>query len=344
LSETPPSSFPPPGAKPLWGSPTSGAAAPSPSIAPVDGAPAAPRSARSSLLEPMGFGSEPLDPLERRLMHGVRFLSLLLLLVVANSFLNNAESPLQLNPIAAAAERTQNQPGARTSLKAIYTSAALPHPLVGHGGGAYNSGTGRTRATISVNGVDGKRVTVETIGDGTSIYLRGNAIESELPPGKEWLQLQPLLGHNESEAMLGGGDADSSLQMLGVVSGNVGELGREKVRGVATRRYRAVVEFSDYADALREEGKDEIADQYDKYAAISTSSPTVEAWVDGKGILRRCRMVMAIPTQPGQPTLTMDMRMEFFDFGARPRIALPDPARVYDATPLLEAQLDAAAG
>jgi hypothetical protein len=89
-------------------------------------------------------------------------------------------------------------------------------------------------------------------------------------------------------------------------------------------------------------GKDEVADQYEKYAEIATSSPTVEAWVDGNGILRRSRMVMAIPTQPGQPTLTMDMRMEFFDFGARPQISLPDPTRVYDATPLLEAQLDAA--
>jgi hypothetical protein len=53
-------------------------------------------------------------------------------------------------------------------------------------------------------------------------------------------------------------------------------------------------------------------------------------------------MVMNIPTQPGAPTLTMDMRMDLYDFGARPRIELPDPVSVYDATPTLERELDAA--
>ena len=66
----------------------------------------------------------------------------------------------------------------------------------------------------------------------------------------------------------------------------------------------------------------------------------VEAWIDGRHILRRSRVVMDIPT--GSLALTMDMRMDFFDFGARPRIELPDPASVHDATPTLERELDAA--
>lgn len=227
-------------------------------------------------------------------------------------------------------------------MKATYTSPDLPQPLFGHGGGAYNSETGRSRALVHAAAPGGRQVTIETVADDTSVYMRGDRISSGLPAGKEWLQIQPFLGHSQSEAMLGGSGAESSLQMLGA-AGGIEKLGREEVRGASTLRYRATVAFDDYADALREEGKDEIADQYEKYAALGSPPPTVEAWVDDSEVLRRCRMVMEIPSQPGQPVLTMDMQMDLFDFGAHPQIDLPDPDRVYDATPLLEEELDEAA-
>jgi hypothetical protein len=272
-------------------------------------------------------------------MYGVRFLSLLLILVVVNSFVNGGEA--SLNPIAVAAERTESVPGARFTMKAIYTSTGLAQPVVAHGKGARNSQTGRSRAVLSVEVPQAPtRIHVESIGDGTSIYMRGSALGSELPEGKEWMRVEPFLGHSESEAMLGGSDADSSLQMLGS-AGEVERVGTEQAGGTSTTRYRAVVDLDDYADALREEGKDEMADLYEKYSELAPDPAEVEAWVDRREILRRLRMVMAIPT--GGPTLTMDMRMDFFDFGARPRIELPDPASVYDATPTLERELDAAA-
>lgn len=271
-------------------------------------------------------------------MHGVRFLSLLLILVVVNSFVNGGEA--SLNPIAAAAERTESAPGARFTMKAIYTGAGLAQPVVANGEGARNSETGRSRAAMSVDVPQAPtQIHVESISDGTSLYMRGSTLGSELPKGKEWMRVEPFLGASESEAMLGGSDADSSLEMLGS-AGEVEKVGTEQVGGTSTTRYHAVVELDDYAEALREEGKDEIADLYEKYSELAPDPAEIEAWVDHHEILRRLRMVMAIPT--GGPTLTMDMRMDFFDFGARPRIELPDPASVYDATPALERELDAA--
>jgi len=273
-------------------------------------------------------------------MHGVRFLSLLLILVAINSFVNGGEA--SLNPIAVAAERTESTPGARFTLKAIYTGDVLPQPVVAHGEGARNSQTGRSRAAMSVAVPQAStRIHVESISDGTSLYMRGRAIGSELPDGKEWMRIEPFLGHSESEAMLGGSDADSSLQMLGS-TGDVERVRTEQVRGTSTTRYRAGIDLDNYAEALREEDKDDLADLYEKYSELAPDPAEVEVWVDSHKILRRLRMVMEIPTQPGGPTLTMDMRMDFFDFGARPRIELPDPASVYDATPTLERELDAA--
>jgi hypothetical protein len=333
LTGAPPTSSPPPGAKPLWGS-HKGAAAPGAVSAPATEAvpTAAPAERIFSLT-----GGEPLDPLSQKLMTAVRLLSLLLLLVVANSFLHSEENPL--NPIAAAAERTQTEPGARYTMKAIYTAPELPRPMVAHGHGAYNSETGLEEAWLQVRAPKVGRVMVEAISDGTTFYMRGGKIEDELPPGKEWLAMQPLLGQSEQSVMSGAG-ADSSLQMLESVSGGVRRVGAEKVRGVPTRRFRAGVTLDDIAGALRDGGEDDLADLYEKYATVIPQPITLEASIDRKGIVRRSRMVMALPAEPGQPTLTMDMRMELFDFGARPKIDLPDPARVFDATPLFEEQLD----
>jgi hypothetical protein len=270
-------------------------------------------------------------------MYGVGLLSLLLILVVANSFFHSDENPL--NPIAAAAERTQSQPGARFAMRAVYTSADLPRPMVARGQGAYNTETGLSEATLRIDSPIKGRVTVESVGDGTAFYMGGSAFASELPDGKEWMKIEPFLGHSQDELALSGNGADSSLGALSSVDGDAVRLGREDVRGVPTQRYRGRISYGAYAALLRDEDKDEIADQIEKYDTLITTPPLAEAWVDDKGVLRRMRMKMTIPA--GQASLTMDMTTELFDFGAHPQIALPDASRVFDATPILREQLDA---
>lgn len=274
----------------------------------------------------------------RRLRYAIAVLSLLLILVVANALLHSDENPL--NPIAAAAERTQEQPGARFTISAVYNSAALQQPMTARGRGAYNSETGLSKATLTVDSPKGP-LTVESIADDTSFYIGGGMIGGELPEGKEWMKVEPFLGHSQEEAMLSGSGADSSLDALRRVDGDAQRLGRETVDGVPTQRYRAQLSYDGYAALLRDEGKDEIADQMEKFENVITTPPVIEAWVDDEGILRRMRMVMTLPTAPGQPAVTTDMQMNLFDIGARPAIAVPDESRVFDATQLVQEQLDA---
>lgn len=303
---------------------------------------AAPSPARGSSASPLATmisGGEPLEPLSRRLLHAAGFLSFLLIAVLANSFLQSSEEN-PLNPVAAAAERTQTEPGARYTMNARYTSSALAEPMVAKGRGAYNSVTGLGEAQLQLDTPGFGWVKIESINDEVTFYMRSdNKALLGLPDGKEWMKLEPLLGASQDEVMIGS-DAGSQLEMLGAVS-DVQKVGQERVRGARTERYRATMVFSDFAEALREEGKDELADLYEKYAALSPAPQTIEAWIDGKGILRRMRMLMQLPIE-NQPTITMDLRMEFFDIGAEPAIALPDESQVFDATPLLEAELDAA--
>jgi hypothetical protein len=338
VSTTPPTSFPPPGAKPIWGGYAGGSHAATSTAASTGAAPSPARTSSASPLATMISGGEPLEPLSRRLLQGAGFLSLLLIAVLANSFLQSSEEN-PLNPIAAAAERTQSEPGARYTMRARYTSSALPEPMTARGRGAYNSVTGLGEAQLQLDTPGLGWVEIESVNDEVTFYMRSdNEALLALPDGKEWMKVEPLLGASQDEVMIGS-DAGSQLEMLGAVS-NVQKVGQERVGGKQTERYRATIVLSDFADALREEGKNDLADLYEKYAALSPATQTTEAWIDDQGILRRMRMVMQLPLED-QPAMKMDLRMEFFDIGAEPAIALPDESQVFDATPLLEEQLDA---
>ncbi|MGN6275556.1 MAG: hypothetical protein ACTHNP_06465 [Solirubrobacterales bacterium] len=332
MSDVPPTSFPPPGAKPLWGTHKGSA----PSLTPAT--PAAPaRTASASWL----FGGEELEPLSRHLLQVAGFLSLLLVMVIANSFLNQGSaSPFNPNPVAAAAERTAEAPGAKFTMKAIYTSSALPQPMTAHGSGIYNSETEHIRMTLGMYSPQAGNIKIEELGDGTAFFLRGTKISDGLPEGKQWLEIQPFLGKSEQEAMVGGGSATESLKMLTTVGGNVRLVGHEKVRGVPTRRYHTEIGMSDYARLLSEEGKDELAEEYEKLAVLMPSPVVSEASIDRHGMVRRMREVMTMPSDSGKPPMTMDMRMDLFAFGAHPEIQLPDSSEVFDATPFLKEKLD----
>jgi len=338
---TQPTSVPPPGAKPLWGSYGGGGQTASPRT--VNATPSGPSpsratsSAAASQASAWISGGEPLEPLSRRLLQAAGFLSFLLIAVLANSFLQSSEEN-PLNPVAAAAERTQAEPGARFTMKALYTSPELPRPMTATGHGAYNSETGLSAMTMNMELPQLGQMKMEMVGDGTTMYMRMDKMLGQLPGGKEWLEVDPFGGVSEEELMAGGGDAESSLQML-AASGGVEEMGREKVRGVPTRRYRATVDLAAVSGLLRDEGKDELADQFDEYVAMAPSAPTVEVSIDAKEIVRRFRMVMEMPSEDGSPAMTMDMRMELFAFGAEPEIELPDSSLVFDASALQE-QLD----
>lgn len=320
MTEQQPTSSPPPGAHPLWGRQT-GAAPPNP-----------PKSSPGLLSEVKGLGGEPLDPLSHKLMRGVRFLSLLLLLVVANSFLNGEDSPLELNPVAVAAEKVEKASGGRFYLYIVYSSPAIPEPIVASGGGAANERTDRSRISLEMNNpLTGGTMHLIQIQDGEIEYTGGDIVEDKLPPGKEWVRVDESEAEEDETPL----SIEESLQMLGS-SGKVKLVGRESINGKMTRRYRSDIRLGDLIDFLREQDKDKEADAYERIEGLAPTQISAEGWVDRKQLLRRLRMVMPMPGEPGEPPVTVDMRIDLFDYGARPNIQLPDPDRVVEG-PLDEA-------
>ncbi|HWT89846.1 MAG TPA: hypothetical protein VN179_01900 [Solirubrobacterales bacterium] len=320
MSQSPPTSTPPPGAASLWGSHSgSGARVPAGALTPPGGS----------------SGGERLEPLSRRLLQLAGLLSLLLLAVLANSFVNGGESPLDLNPVAMAAEQTQEAAGARFSMKVVYSSEGEP-PTAAHGGGAYNGETGVAQTRLRLSDPTGRRIEVESLSDGSTIYVRSPQFPGKVPEGKEWLSYQPLLGQAETSMMPGESPA-ACLRML-AASGAIDRLGVERVRGTRTTRYRANVSLTAFAAHLRSKGEDEAAEDLEAVAAQFLGPIRTEAWIDAQGVARRVRTVIT-SLSDGAP-MTMDMRIDLFDFGARPEIQLPDSSQVFDMTPLVEDQLD----
>jgi hypothetical protein len=263
-------------------------------------------------------------------------LSMLLIAVIAYSAFRSDGNPL--NPIAAAAVRTQSAPGARFTIEAIYSSTASAQVVVAHGSGAYNSRTGRSRAALEVPSSIGTE-RVEAVGDQRTVYTRSKTISSELPSGRPWLGVQPWLGRSESAALVSGESTAGQLEMMRAVASDVESVGEESIRGVSTHRYRGRIELQRYSRLLREEGKAGSAREYEQLAKQMPAPLEVEVWVDDDGMARRLREVMTLPAASGHSPVTIDMRMDLFGFTAAPDVKLPAPGEVFDSTPLAQAEL-----
>ncbi len=282
-----------------------------------------------------------LDPLSRRLLRVVAILSALLVFVVVYALVDPGSNGRRTgpNPIARAAEETQQATGARSIIQAVYSSPELDQPLRMNGRGVYNGDSGRSRTTMAIQMPSlGGSLQVEAIGDVQTVYLRSPQLSRQLPPGREWIGVDPWLGRTAETAFGGNGDAQAQLELLAAANGDAEALGETHVRGVQTTWYRSAVDLAHYAAVLEHEGKRNEALRYERLARLFPSATAVEAWVGGDGLLRRARIRTSLPDAPSRPSISMDMRIDFFDFDISPVVHLPAAREVFDVTPLVRAK------
>jgi hypothetical protein len=269
-----------------------------------------------------------------KLLQAAGVLSLLLILVVVNSLLHSPENPL--NPVAAAAERTEGVDGLRFTMKVRTTSEAHP-PQIDHGSGTLDLQTKTALVHYSGLSDEGARMKVDMVVAGEdAIYLRSPELRGKLPEGKEWAKMDPRLA--EDEDSLPAENPGSSLGML-AVSEQVHLAGHRQLRGVRVSRYVTNFEMPELAGELRAKGEDELAEKCEKLASQVVGPVHAEAFVDGKGLLRRIQIRMA-STAGGAPQ-TVDSQMDFFAFDSHPEIPVPPAGLVFDMSPLLEQQQEA---
>jgi hypothetical protein len=233
-----------------------------------------------------------------------------------------------LNAIAAAAEKTQEEPGGRAAMRAVVSSPERSESFAIRGRMVFDA-EGRVRALLTFPRPDSdSSAKMEMVGDEPVIYMR-SSIFGSLPGGREWMALDFSFLQEPDAPLPAGGDAMGELELLEAVADKVRKLGQEDVRGVPTTRYSGTVDVSDRADQLREQGAKELASQVEAAPPLK-----IEAWIDTDGLVRRMRYVKSEGKEGGGKSTTMDMRMDFFDFGFEPEIAVPESDEVFDATDL----------
>jgi hypothetical protein len=240
-----------------------------------------------------------------------------------------------LNAIAKAAEKTQSQPGGRMTMRAVVSSPGRPAPLTVTGEGAFDSRE-RARAVLRFPSPDsGDQVTMDMVSDGNVVYMR-SSVFGALPDGRKWMSLDVALGDEVEMPAPAEGNANGELELLEAASGDVDEIGKEDVRGVSTTYYRGTISVSEQVKRLREEGADELASVAEEHG----SPARFEVWIDADGLVRRMRLVQAHADDKGGASTTIDMRMDLFDLGIDPEIAVPDSSEVFDATSLAKEELE----
>jgi hypothetical protein len=259
---------------------------------------------------------------------------------------SSSSSALKLDPVAAAATKTQNagpvrihfamgiggsQLGSKT-VRMLGTGAVDGHSAelsfgLGSLIGAMGLPQGSKNATAAqLMHARIKEIILNENGDYV-IYMQIPFLSSQLPGGKAWMKLDlSKLGkmHGVDMSKLFSGsqfEPTDTLSMLEAEGANVQKAGPATIDGVATTKYRAQI---DVAKALQAKG---LTSPMFKGMADKMKTITAYVWVDNGGLVRRVQVAYRLPG-----VAHLAMTMDYYDYGANVTIAAPPSSQVFDAT------------
>jgi hypothetical protein len=270
--------------------------------------------------------------------------------VAALAFLLLGSGGTQIGgPVAQAATLSTSTPGYRVHMWMQTTSSALDAPITASGSGIVDLRDHAISMSLAMDLGDDPQV-IRQLGSSTmhlDMLLRGttayvklpSSLTSALGASRPWvkLDLAKLSGIPGLSSLTDGpgtSDPSQALQMLRSASGNVANLGQQRVDGVETTHYRLNLSVSRLADDLpaSERGAAQQA-----LSQLSQSLPTggfpVDVWVDGDRLIRRVVMSidLSLPTGANmQETVIGD----YSDYGPQPPPAAPPANAVVDLSDL----------
>jgi hypothetical protein len=193
---------------------------------------------------------------------------------------------------------------------------------------------------------------MEIVMDGGVMYMRAPMFQDA---GTEWVSMDPSKMDPAAAAQFGGfgaGTTDPSAY-VGLFAGvfDVKVSGEEELKGVPTTHYVGTIDlkkvlkgFSDvvgeHADAATKKQLKAAVKQFESLG-IDDKIP-FEIWIDAEGLPRRQRITMDFgKLVPGADEASMEMTVDFSDFGKPVDIDIPPPSEVTDMT---DAMADAGSG
>jgi hypothetical protein len=266
----------------------------------------------------------------------------------------SSSSALSLDPVAAAATKSQHAGAARIRLAITISSPQMQGKTFRmRASGAMNgtsgeltfnlgslirqlglpSGTTTGAAMSKLAHTSMKEISLEQ-GGHYVIYLRLGFLASQIPGGKHWLKLDVSKLGKSAGVDLGQLMSGSQFQpsdLLGILRGEgakIDRLGSARVGGVVTTHYRVTV---DLAKALEKKGL--TSPLLGNLAAQLPKIPE-NVWIGKDGLVRRVQLSYGFPANGQRAHIAMTMNL--YDYGAPIRIAAPPSSDVFDATQLAQ--------
>jgi hypothetical protein len=261
----------------------------------------------------------------------------------------STSSALSLDPVAAAATKTQDAGAARIRF-ALGISGVNGKNIRMRGTGAIDGTSAmmsfKLGSMLEQMGLPSsagnlaqlkhasiKEVALEQSGDYV-IYLRLGFLSSQLPGGQQWIKLDvsklgKAAGLDVGQLLSGSQFQPTDLLgMLKSEGAKVRKLGPATVDGAATTHYRVTV---DVATALEARG---LTSPMLKGVTSKLKTLSENVWIGKDGLVRRVQLASKVPH--GSTPLRLTARMDLYDYGAHVTIAAPPSSQVFDATPFAQ--------
>lgn len=270
-----------------------------------------------------------------------------------------AEGPTPVETVQVAYRETAAERTARISYEATTTgpsvnpensARASSRAVTVKGGGVTDFSGAASSMTIGMPGMGG----LEMRQVGETVYVKmPDEFAAQVSGSKPWVRvdLDTLYGQQYGGAPVRGGaaqDPTRQLEYLRGVSDSVEKIGEERVRGVPTTRYEAIVDLNKEVagqDAGVKEANQEIAKR------LGTSKLPVEVWVDEENRVRRYALDVSVPmpenaasqdASRGDDELRTRIVIEYYDFGTPVDVQAPPQDQTMDGSKLFPGEQPAA--
>ena len=268
-----------------------------------------------------------------------RVLALLCLVVCASALVGCAGGDtLALDPVAQATSTTAKTTSSRFEFRAsVNAGSAGSFSFDGNGifDGKNKSGWMNMHfamppaVQMQLGSADPSMEMIFDGSHGLVMYMRSPLFDKVVPTGK-WVKMDLEKMAKKESVDLGAImnanqlDPSQSLRML-MASSDARVTGSERIRGVQTTHYAFNIDFEKLAH-------DNKAFKQLKETTGAVSAPA-EAWIDGRGRVRRLAVTISLGGQLATP-MTMTMTEDLYDFGVRTNITRPADDLVVDLSSL----------
>lgn len=253
-----------------------------------------------------------------------------------------------IDPVAAAATKTQQAGAAKMSLSISFSSPSVANgkvlTLTGHGI-LDNANADVTLDLGSVLGAFGASANVPSTLREIVVQQQGNEVlyvsaGKPIVAGKDWVKLDLTqlakgagLGAVGSASQPGLEDPTQILDFLKAHGSQVQDLGSATVDGAATTHYRVTI---DVPKLLAKAAATNPLLQR-AVASIDAKSLPEDVWIGQDGLLRRLRVDYSLSANHVAAHLTV--ALDLTDYGTSATVSPPAAADVFDATSFLSAKL-----